>query len=113
MAVSYAGQEPPADEISPSVGISLCTGKAEAGFAGESDTPYLSAVAASVLDKAHFLRITTVEHFLDVVVVVGTIKAWMDMLKRVPMIVENLLKGIFANAFHGCPLRTTLTELTK
>lgn len=75
MSISYAGQQPPADEVCPSVGISLCAGKAEAGFAGESDTPYLSAVATSVLHKAHLFRITAVEHFLDGIVVIRTVEA--------------------------------------
>jgi len=30
MAISYAGQQPSSDEVCPSVGISPCTGKAEA-----------------------------------------------------------------------------------
>jgi hypothetical protein len=29
------------------------------------------------------------------------------------VIVENLLECIFINAFHGRPLRTTITELAK
>jgi len=75
MTISYAGQEPPADEVGPSVGITLGTGKTEAGFAGESDTPYLSAVAASVLNKTHLVGITAVEHFLDGNVVIRTVEA--------------------------------------
>jgi hypothetical protein len=111
MTISYAGQEPPADEVCPSVGIALGTGKTEAGFAGESDTPYLSAVATSVLHKAHLFRITAVEHFLDGIVVIRTVETWIGLLKRIPMIIENLLKRVFVNAFHGCSVRTTITEL--
>ncbi len=111
MAISNARQEPPTDEVCPSVGIDLGTGKTKARLAGESDTTYLSALAASVLDKAHLSRLAAVEHFLYGVVVVGTIKACMSLLKRIPMLAENLLKGVFVNAFHGCPLRTTITEL--
>lgn len=111
MTISYAGQEPPADEVGPSVGIALGTGKTEAGFAGESDTPHLSALTASVLNKAHLAGITAVEHFPDGIVVAGTIKLWMGLLKRIPMIVENQLKRVFVNAFHGCSLRTIITEL--
>jgi len=113
MTISYAGEEPPADEVCPSVGISLGTGKTEAGFAGESDTPHLSALAASVLNKAHLVGIAAVEHFLDSLVVVRTIKAWSELLKRIPVIIENLLECFFVNAFHGCFLRTTIPELTK
>jgi hypothetical protein len=111
MSISYAWQQPPSDEVSPSVGISLCTGKAEAGFAGESDTPHLAALTASVLNKAHLFRITAIKHFLDGIVVIRTIETWMDQLKRIPVIVENLLKRVLVNAFHGCSLRTTITEL--
>ena len=111
MAISYAGQEPPADEVGPSVGIALGTGKTKAGFAGESDTPHLSALAASVLNKAHLVGITAVKHFPDGIVVIRTVETWMGLLKRIPMIVENLLKRVFVNAFHSCSLRTTITEL--
>jgi len=104
MSISYAGQKPPADEVCPSVGISLGTGKTEAGFAGESDTPHLAALAASVLNKAHLVGITTVEHFLDGVVVIRAVKSWISLLKRIPMVVENLFEGVFVNAFHGCSM---------
>jgi hypothetical protein len=113
MAISYAGQQPPPNEIRPSVGIALCTGKTEAGFAGESDTPYLAALATSVLDKAHLFGVAAIKHFLDGVIVVGIVKAWMGLLKSIPVIIENLLECVFINAFHGCSLRTTITELAK
>jgi hypothetical protein len=35
----------------------------------------------------------------------------MGLLKRIPVIIENLLECVFVNAFHGCSLRTTITEL--
>jgi len=110
MAISDAGQEASSDEISPAVGINLGTGKTEAGFAGKGNSAYFSTVAASVLDKAHLFRIAAVEHFLDSLVVVRTIKAWPELLKRIPVIRENLLECFFVNAFHGYSLRTTITE---
>ena len=113
MSICYSGQQPPSDEVGPAVRISLGTGKAEAGFAGKGDPSYLSTLAASVLDKAHLFRVATVEHFLDGDVVIRTVKSWMSLLKRIPMIVENLLKRVFVNAFHGCSLRTTIPELTN
>jgi len=111
MSISYSGQQPSSDEVGPSIGISLCTGKAEAGFAGESNTSYFSTVAASVLDKAHLFWIATIEHFLNVFVVIGTVKSWIELLKRIPMIVKNLLECVFVNAFHGRSIRTTITKL--
>jgi hypothetical protein len=113
MAIGNPGQQASADEVGPSVGVSLGTGQAEAGFAGESDTSYFAAVAASELDKAHFLGVTAVQHFLDGIVKIGTVKFGMDLLKRIPVIVENLLECVFVNAFHGCSLRTTITERAK
>ena len=113
MAVSDTRKETPSDEIGPSVGIDLGTRQAKAGFAGEGNAAYFSTVAASVLNKAHLIGIAAVEHFLDSVVVVGTVKAWTKLLKRIPVIIENLFKCVFVNAFHGCSLRTTITELTK
>jgi hypothetical protein len=74
MAIGDTGQQASADEVGPSVGVSLSTGQAEAGFAGKSDTSYFAAVAASVLDKPHLIRIAAVEHFLDGVVIIGTVK---------------------------------------
>jgi len=111
MSISYAGQQPSSDEVGPSVGIDLGTGKAEAGFAGESDTSYFSAVAASVLNKAHFIRVAAIKHLLDGFIVVRVVKAWMQLFKRIPVIVENLFKSVFIYAFHGCSLRTTITEV--
>ena len=111
MSISYSWQKPSADEVGPSVGISLCTGKTETGFAGESDTSYFSAVATSVLDKAHLFGIAAVKHFLHGIIVIGNVKAWTELLKRIPVVIENLLKRIFVNAFHGRSLRTTITEL--
>ena len=113
MAISYAWQQPPPDEIGPSVGVAFCTGKAEAGFAGESDTPYLAALATSVLDKAHLFGGAAVKHFLYGIVVIRTVKVWIGLLKRIPMIVENLFECVFVDAFHGCSLRATITELAK
>ena len=111
MAVSDAGQEASSDEIGPAVGIDLGTGKAKAGFAGKGNAAYLATMAASVLDKTHFAGIAAVEHFLDGVVVIRTVKAWLGQLKRIPVVINNLLKGVFVDAFHGCSLRTTITEL--
>ncbi len=113
MAVSDLRKETPSDEVGPSVSIDLGTRQAKAGFAGEGNAAYFSTVAASVLNKAHLFGIAAVEHFLDSAVVVGTVKAWTKLSKRIPMIVENLFKCVFVNAFHGCSLRTTITELTK
>jgi hypothetical protein len=113
MAVSDTRKETPSDEVSPSVSIDLGTRQAKAGFAGEGNAAYFSTVAASVLNKSHFFGIAAVEHFLDSVVVVGTVKAWTKLFKRIPMIVENLFKCVFVNAFHGCSLQTTIPELTK
>ena len=113
MSISYAGQQPPSDEFGPSVGISLGTRQAETGFAGKGNAAYFSTLAASVLDKAHLFGIAAVEHFLNSFVVIGTVKAWMELLKRVPVLVENLLKGVFIDAFHSGFLRTTITELVE
>jgi hypothetical protein len=113
MAVSDTRKETPSDEVGPSVSIDLGTRQAKAGFAGEGNAAYLATVAASVLNKAHLFGIAAVEHFLDSVVVVGTVKAWTKLFKRIPMVVEYLLEYVFVNAFHSCSLRTTITELAK
>ena len=113
MAVSDTRQETPSDEIGPSVGIDLGTRQAKAGLTGEGNAAYFSTVAASVLNKAHLFGIAAAKHFLDGIVVIRAVKSWMSLLKRIPMIVENLLERTFVNAFHGCSPRTTIPELTK
>ncbi len=115
MAISDTGQEASSDEIGPAVGVNLGTGKTEAGLAGKGNATYFSTVTTSVLNKAHFYRITAVKHFLNSFVIVGTVEAWPELLKRLPVIVENLLKGIFIDAFHGGFgfLQTTITELVE
>ena len=113
MAIGDPGQQASADEVGPSIGVSLGTGQTEAGFAGESDTSYFAAVAASVLDKTHLVRVAAVEHFLNGIVIIGTVKSRLSLLKRIPVIIENLLECVFVNAIHGCSLRTTITEMTK
>ena len=110
MAIGDAGQKPSADEVGPSFGVSLGTGKAEAGFAGKGDSSYFATLAAAVLDIAHLVGITTAEHFLDGVVVIRRVKSWMSLLELIPVIVKNLLKPVFVNAIHGGSLRTTIPE---
>ena len=111
--ITDSGQQTSADEVCPSVGIDFSAGKAEAGFAGKCDTSYFAAVAAAVLYKAHFFRIAAIKHFLDGVIVIRAIKSWLSLLKRIPVIVENLLESVFVDAFHGCSLRTTLPKLAE
>jgi hypothetical protein len=113
MSICDAGQQPPSDEVSPAIRIDFGTGKAEAGFAGKSDPSYVSTLAASVLHEAHFFGIAAVQHFLDGISVVRTVKAWTELFKRIPVIIENLFEYVFVNAFHGCSLRTTIPELTE
>ena len=113
MPISYTWYQPSADKICPSVGISFCTGKAKTGFAGESNASSFSATATSIPNEAHFVGITTIEHFLNIVVVVGIVKASIDLIERIPVVVKNLFECIFINAFHGCSLRTTITKLVR
>jgi len=111
MSISYAWQQSSSDEVSPSVSIDLCTGKAEAGLTGESNPACLSTVAATVLHKAHLFGITAVKHFLDCFGVVRAIKAWLKLSKGIPVIIEYLLECVFVDAFHGHSLRKKIAEL--
>lgn len=104
MPISYSGQQPSADEVGPPIGINLCTGKTEAGFAGECDASGLSTVATSVLNKAHFIWVAAIKHLLDSFVIVRVVKAWMQLFKLIPVIVKNLFESVFINAFHGSSL---------
>jgi hypothetical protein len=111
VAICDAGQQPSSDEVGPSVGVHLGTGKTETGLAGESNSAYCSAEAASVLGKAHLVGIATAEHFLDSLVKIRMIESWTELFKRLPVVIEYLLKGVFIDARHGGFLRTTITEL--
>ena len=111
MSIGYTWQQPSSDEVRPSVGVDLCTGKAEAGLACESNSAYFSAVAATVLYKAHFFWVATVKHFLDSFDVVRAVKTWIKLYKGVPVIIEYLLECIFVYAFHGRSLQKKIAEL--
>ena len=111
MSIGYTWQQPSSDEFRPSVSVDLCAGKAEAGLACESNSAYFSAVATTVLHKAHLFRVTAVKHFLDCFGVVRAIKTWVKLSEGIPVIMEYLLKCVFIDAFHGRSLRTTITEL--
>lgn len=113
MSISYAWQQSSSDEVSPSVSIDLCAGKTKTALAGESNPACLSTVAATVLHKAHLFGITAVKHFLDCLGVVWAIKAWLELYKGIPAIMEYLLKCVFVDAFHGRSLRTMITELAR
>lgn len=108
MSIGYTWQQPSADEVRPSVSIDLCAGKAEAGLACESNSAYLSTVAAAVLHKAHLFWVTAVKHFLDSFGVVRAVKTWIKLSKGIPVVVEYLLECVFVYAFHGRSLRTTI-----
>ena len=109
MAVRDARQQSSRDEICPAVGIHLGTGKTKAGLAGERNSAYFSAGAASVLNKAHLVGIAAAKHFIDRLVVVRIIKAWIELFKCLPMVVEDSFERVLVDAFHGCSLRTTIT----
>jgi len=113
VAIGHTRQEASSDEISPAVGINLGTGKTEAGFAGKGNPADFSTGAAAVLDKAHLFRIAAVEHFLDSLVKIRMIESWPELSKRLPVVIEYLLEGVFINACHGGSLRTTITDWVK
>jgi len=75
MAIGNARQKTSSDEIGPTVSINGGARETKAGFAGKGNATRLAAMAASILDIAHLLRIAAVEHFLDSFIHVRTIKA--------------------------------------
>jgi hypothetical protein len=38
---------------------------------------------------------------------------WAELFERIPVIIKYLLECVFIDAFHGCFLRTTITEMVK
>ena len=83
-----------------------CTGKTEAGLAREGNPASFPTIKASVLDEAHFLRISAVQHLLDGDVVVGGVKARIRRLEQLPVIPENLLESFLVDVRHGDPWST-------
>jgi len=113
VAINYARQQASSDKVGPAVGIDLGTGKTKAGLAGESNSAYFSTGAASVLNKAHLVGVAAAKHFTNSLIVVRIIKAWMGLFKRIPMVVKDSFECVLIDTFHGCSLRTTITELAK
>ena len=113
MAVRDARQQSSRDKVCPAVDINLGTGKTKAGLAGERNSAYFSAGAASVLNEAHLVGIAAAQHFIDSLVVVRMIKAWMVLFECIPMDAKDSFERVLIDAFHGCSLRTTITELAK
>jgi hypothetical protein len=37
----------------------------------------------------------------------------MGLFKRIPMVVKDSFECVLIDTFHGCSLRTTITELAK
>ena len=101
VAVGDAGQESSSDKLGPAVGVDLGAGQAEAGLAGEGDSTSFSAGQATVLHKAHLLRIAAVQHLLDGCVAGWDIEARIDDLEVIPVIPEDLLERGLVDAFHG------------
>ena len=113
MAIRDARQQSSCNKIGPAVDIHLSTGKTKAGLAGERNAAYFSARAASVLNKAHLVGIAAAKHFIDRLIVVRIIKGWMVLFECIPMVVKDSFECVLIDAFHGCSLRTTITEWAK
>ena len=113
MAIRDARQQSSCNKVGPAVGIHLGTGKAKAGLTGERNSAYFSAGAASVLNKTHLVGIAAAKHFIDRLIVVRIIKAWTELFKCIPVVVKDSFERVLIDAFHGCSLRTTITELVK
>ncbi len=101
VAVGDAWQEPSPDEFNPLVGIDFAAGEAEGGLAAESDAASFSAMHTTVLCKAHLLRVATVEHLLDYIVVVVGVIFRIDCFEVFPVVPENLLESFFVDMFHS------------
>ena len=103
--VSDAGKQASCNEVRPLLGVYAIAGKTKARLAGEGDSPGLPAVPATVLDKPHSFGITAIQHLPDSLVVLRRVKTGINILKFVPVILENLLERTVINAVpgHGSP----------
>lgn len=99
MAIDDPWEETTADEIDPAVGIAFGAGEAEARFTGKSDTASFAAGEATILGKAHGVGITTVEHFLDNLVIILSGVAGIGGLEGCPVFAKDAFERGFVNMF--------------
>jgi hypothetical protein len=98
--IGDAAEQPPADEVHPSVGIDFPTRQTEAGFTGKGDASGFPAPEAAELGKSHFIGIAAVEHLLDDFMVISRGVSRVHGLEIFPMVPEDLLERFFVNMFR-------------
>lgn len=95
VAVGEAGEEPAADEIGPVVGIDFGAGEAKARFAGKGNAANFAAMQTAILSIAHGVRIATVEHFLDDLIVIFCGIARIGIFEGWPVFAKNTFERGF------------------
>jgi hypothetical protein len=98
--IGDAAEQPPADEVHPSVGIDLSAGQTKAGLAGKGDASGFPASEAAELGKSHGIGIAAVEHLLDDLVVVSRGVSRVRGLEIFPAVPEDLFERFFVNMFR-------------
>jgi hypothetical protein len=79
----------------PMVDIDLGTSQAQRRLAAHGNAMFaLTTMETSVFDVAHFVRITTSEHLVDEVIIVGRIVARTDSFKPIPVLGKDLFEDV-------------------
>ena len=93
----------------PIVDIDLGTSQAQRRLTAHGNEMFaLTTMETSVFDIAHLVRITTPEHLVDKVIIVGRSVTRTELFKPLPMFGKDLFEDIPAgNDFgsHGSPSR--------
>jgi hypothetical protein len=79
----------------PLVDIDLGTSQAQRRLAAHGNEMFaLTTMETSVCDIAHLLRITTPEHLVDELIIVGRIVVRTEPFKPIPMLGKDLFKNV-------------------
>ena len=77
------------------IDIDLGTSQAQGRLTTHGDEVFaLSTIEASMFEVADLLRIATREHLVDQIIIVSVIITRVELLKFIPVIVEDLFKDV-------------------
>jgi hypothetical protein len=93
--IDDALMEPLAHLADKLIDIDLGTSQAQGGFTAHGDeVSTLPTIEASVVEVADLVRIATGEHLVHKIVIVSVIITWVELLKFIPVIMEDLFKDV-------------------
>ena len=97
MTIDNGWEQSAAEKFHPTFGVRFGAGEAERAFARESHTSCLSTGCATIQGETHFVGVAAIKHLVDDLVIVWRVVTWSGGFESVPMIMEDLLEGLFVN----------------